>query len=603
MKSTKHLLKIAVFAAIAFLFVFGSCNSPTSNNPSDSSITPADTVFNLDDGVWDSVRVNAAIASIPNNGTAAFTGTLTEEILRYIGFGIKTEFKKITLDLGKCTGLTTLSDTAFKPSRYYLTAITIPDCITSIESAAFSYCIYLTKITVNQANENFKDSNGVLFSKAGDTLFCYPRGKKERSYDIPSGVIIIKDQAFYGCDALTEITIPDGVTSIGEDAFYSCDSLTEITVPEGVSSIGKYAFSFCKNLTKVTISAGVTIINSGTFYSDTNLTVVTIPQSVKTINSTAFSNCIKLDTVKFNGTKAQWESIKIGIDNDNLINAKTILFENLIDTTQTDTSILADAVYNLNDGIWDSARVNAAIASIPDSGTVAFTGTLTDTLLRYMNTAIKTRITNIALDLSSCTGLIALPDSAFRWCNGLTSVTIPDCVTSIGNNAFSGCWKLTSVNIPDGVISIGEAAFESCRKLASITIPKGVTFIGHYAFYYCDELTSVTIPYGVTSIGDYTFYHCSKLTSVSIPSSVTSIGYEAFKQCIGLTSVNIPEGVDTIGQYAFEDCSGLISVTISDGVTCIGKYAFSGCSSLTTVNYTGTEEQWKSIKIGDSNDE
>ena len=117
---------------------------------------------------------------------------------------------------------------------------------------------------------------------------------------------------------------------------------------------------------------------------------------------------------------------------------------------------------------------------------------------------------------------------AFWYCSGLTSVTIPNSVTSIGNYAFADCSGLTSVTIPNSVTSIGNYAFADCSGLTSVTIPNSVTSIGNYAFWYCSGLTSITIPNSVTSIGEGAFYGCSGLTSVTIPNSVTSIGERAF---------------------------------------------------------------------------
>ena len=166
---------------------------------------------------------------------------------------------------------------------------------------------------------------------------------------------------------------------------------------------------------------------------------------------------------------------------------------------------------------------------------------------------------------------------------GLTSVTIPNSVTSISPQAFSGCTGLTSVIIGNSVTSIGNSAFSDCSGLTSITIPNSVTSIGMYAFYNCTGLTSIVIGNSVTSIGDYAFSGCTELTSVIIGNSVTSIGNSAFSGCSGLTSITIPNSVTSIRNYAFEGCTGLTSIVIGNSVTSIGDYAFSGCTGLTSV--------------------
>ena len=174
-------------------------------------------------------------------------------------------------------------------------------------------------------------------------------------------------------------------------------------------------------------------------------------------------------------------------------------------------------------------------------------------------------------------------EDAFMFCEGLTSVTIPNSVTSIGDFAFYGCYGLTSVTIPNSVTSIGNYAFCGCSGLTSVTIGNSVTSIGECAFGGCSGLTSVTIPNSVTSIGDYVFNGCKGLTSVTIGNSVTSIGSWAFDSCYSLTSIAIPNSVTSIGENAFSVCFGLTSITIGNSVTSIGDNAFFGCSSLTSI--------------------
>ena len=142
---------------------------------------------------------------------------------------------------------------------------------------------------------------------------------------------------------------------------------------------------------------------------------------------------------------------------------------------------------------------------------------------------------------------------------GVTSITIPDSVTSIRDCAFYGCKSLTSVTIPDSVTSIGWSAFFCCSSLTSITIPDSVTSIGGCAFSDCSSLTSITIPDSVTSIGDCAFMRCISLTSITIPNSVTIIGEHTFEDCSSLTSITIPNSVTSIEDYAFSDCNNLIS--------------------------------------------
>ena len=185
---------------------------------------------------------------------------------------------------------------------------------------------------------------------------------------------------------------------------------------------------------------------------------------------------------------------------------------------------------------------------------------------------------------------VTIPDNvtligrgAFDGCSSLSSITIPDSVTSIGDSAFSGCISLIRIIIPDSVTSIGDYAFSGCERLTSVTIPDSVISIGNGAFGSCYALTSVTIPDSVISIGGGAFSTCRSLTSVTIPDSVTSIEGSAFSGCSSLTSVTIPDSVTSIGYSAFEDCYALTSVTIPDGVTSIEDYAFYGCSSLTSV--------------------
>ena len=134
--------------------------------------------------------------------------------------------------------------------------------------------------------------------------------------------------------------------------------------------------------------------------------------------------------------------------------------------------------------------------------------------------------------------------------NTITSITLPEGLTSIGKSAFSRCWKLTSITIPNGVTSIGSSAFYECSNLKSIILGNSVASIEDEVFSGCN-LTSITIPESVTSIGEYAFYGCNSLISVAITSRrVTSIGYGAFNGCSLISVVcksSTPPNIENMG--------------------------------------------------------
>ena len=176
-----------------------------------------------------------------------------------------------------------------------LTKISIPASVECISSDAFEGCSALAEINVDSRNTNYCDDNGILFNKSKTEIICYPAGKTESGYAIPSGVDTIYSCAFYGSKSLKEIKIPDGVTLIGYSAFSYCESLKTVSVPAGVTAIGSDAFFYCESLETVNIPAGITAISSGTFEGCKALKKIKIPDGVTSIGSSAFSGCESLD--------------------------------------------------------------------------------------------------------------------------------------------------------------------------------------------------------------------------------------------------------------------------------------------------------------------
>lgn len=203
----------------------------------------------------------------------------------------------------------------------------------------------------------------------------------------------------------------------------------------------------------------------------------------------------------------------------------------------------------------------------------------------------------LSVELASGVEPTKIGANRFRKCEKLTTFTIPDTVTSLGDYCFSGCHKLTEITIPEGVTSLGASCFSGTRALTKITLPNTLTSLGDSCFYqdykYTDQgLTKITIPDGVTSIGRYCFGGNGKLREVTLPAGLKSIGETAFRACESLHTLKIPDSLETLGAGAFQG-SGIRQLVIPESVTAIGGHSlyglFEGCTRLSCVVFKGTE--------------
>jgi len=162
--------------------------------------------------------------------------------------------------------------------------------------------------------------------------------------------------------------------------------------------------------------------------------------------------------------------------------------------------------------------------------------------------------------------------------NNLTTVTLPDGLTTIGSHAFADCVNLVMIALPEGLTNIGVNTFRNCQNLALTALPDGLQFINSYAFYNCYNLTLTALPDGLLTIGPCAFYDCYNIKLTALPDGVKDVNVGAFIGCTGLTTVSMP-GVTTIWNEAFMGCIGLTAVDMPS-VSSIRAGAFDGCTSL-----------------------
>ena len=295
-----------------------------------------------------------------------------------------------------CTGLTsivipnTISNiglAAFRNSS--LTSIVIGTGVERIEEQAFYGCSNLTSISVDSNNPNYGSIDGILFNKGTMELICYPAGKTETSYTIPTAITAIGKDAFHGCKNLTSIVITGGVKNIGDAAFRDCNNLKNVEIRVGLESIGSTVFWDCVSLTNIVIPDSVISIESQAFRGCSSLSTIEFPESVTSLGETLFWNCTALTNVK-----------------------------------------LPDGLTNIPSNIFNGCS-NLSSIKIPESVTVIGSAAF------YNCTAL----TSIALP----NGLKEIGYSAFRECTSLTSIVIPESVTIIDTDAFSNCLSLTSL--------------------------------------------------------------------------------------------------------------------------------------------------------------
>jgi len=420
-----------------------------------------------------------------------------------------------------------------------LTKVTIPDSVKKIGTWSFYMCKGLKNVDIPANMEigdsSFRQSGLEQVTVSGGSVGNYAFHRIDNLKKISINCETIGEEAFSGCDYLTDITLGENVKTLGDKAFYTCDALERVEIPSTVTDIGEKTFYSCPALKEAIIRAGT--VKAGTFYNCRALTTLIISDNATLDASfTAGYSKSTLNTVKIG---------KGAIGDSAFSNCTNLTTVELGDGV---TSIGTSAFLNCTQ--LTSITIGSGVISI---GKSAFNGC--------------TALTNANI------GSGAIGESAFNGCTSLANVTLGNGVTQIGKNAFIRCAQIPSITIGSGVTSIGSGAFNGCTALTNANIGSGA--IGANAFQDCSSLIAVTLGDGVTSIGANAFLRCTALTSMNIGSSVRTIENFAFSGCKALEEVTISAA--QIGNQAFRSASALKKVTLGDGVEAIPAGAFSNC--------------------------
>lgn len=464
-----------------------------------------------------------------------------------------------------------------------LTAVDVPESVTSLGTDVFRGCDGITEFV-------WPDQIAVI----PDNAFYDCSNLK--SIIIPDTVTHIGSSAFFACYDLTSLDIPESVTSIGSDAFRLCSSLTEFIWPDQITKIPNNCFYDCYSLKNIVIPGTVTEIGNYAFEACRSLVDVNIPHSVTTIGNGVFWGCDALAEICYMGSKTQWLSVNVGDQND-VLKSKLVIegdkkYKGVLYDLDFEQRIVTVTGY---DGEDPSVVIPSVIEGLP---------------------------------------VVYIAEYAFNKNTFIKEVTLPESITTIGQNAFTNCENLETVNFAEGLETIGISAFYGCSSLGNVSLPESLRIIKSQAFAFCSSFTEFHIPAKVENIAlgqKYSIVNiiagCNSLEKITVDEnneyyssannciidtatktliagtsnstipddgSVTSIADLAFAYCDGIDTIVIPPAITTIGNFAFKHC-GIVTMEIPLTVTKLGESIFYGCEILESVTYLGTRVQWLSM--------
>ena len=553
-----------------------------------------------------------------------------------------------------------------------LTSINLPARLTQFASNIFSGCTALSDINIDKNCANYQSINGMVTSADGKTLlYCSPGKRGE--VRIPNSIESIETEAFKYCNYITKLSIAASVTSMGNRAFYGCSELATVHF-EGaqdaqeavvgyqafercyklssvlfdddvnITKLDKYAFEYCTALKSITLPASLVKIDNyalgycsllsevkfaeGTVFVDVSvsafekslkLTKIYIPSTMEDIPTGAINACPSIEAIIIDDKNPNFlaegaaiyskdktiiyfysktealaggklelpetvEVIKASVFNANL-NVKTLVIG--ANVTVIEDSAFEDAT-NLESIEFKASEKQLMVGEKVFKGTKALTTvTISSRIAEIGNSMfMNSGLTSVTFEA----GLEKIGNSAFAGCVNLSELTFNGeaVIKEIGSSAFSNS-KLTTFAMPDTVTLLGASAFSGATSLSTVTFGENSVLkeIGARAFEKTG-LVSIELPASLEKMGTYMFASCTKLDCNPFAkcTSMTEIPDYTFNSCTGLTSFVIKSNIKKVGNYAFAGGTKLATVTFEAGGTEaleVGNYAFSACSALTTV--------------------
>ena len=356
-----------------------------------------------------------------------------------------------------------IGDGAFRGNKY-LTAILIPDCITSIGDYAFADTNLDSLVLPAELNSL---GRCILSGNKGVTEIVIPKTLSSTGSSYSN---LIEGDGPFAESNVQKATIESGMTVIPEHLFHKNSTLTSVEIPDTVTEISRYAFAQT-GLENIELPSSVTTLQYEIF-SGGNLLQISIPDSVTGMGNAIFQNCSKLQKVK-----------------------------------------LPKARYNISDYTFAGCTSLEEI-QLPKTVTTiwphAFDGC----------SSLK------KVEWSDC--LESIKDNAFKGCTSLTEIVIPNTVRELGNEAFRNCDGLEKIVIPNSVTTIGNGVLYDCDSLTNISVGVGISKLSESCFEHCDNLEKIVLPYTIKSIDKSAFKECIALKEITIPRNTSSIGTSVF---------------------------------------------------------------------------